>query len=58
MMSLGFFGCHHAKVAAVSHCTVDRLLRELIEFLHRLAVHIDVAGFAKDLDKPGLVNFS
>jgi hypothetical protein len=55
--SLGFFGRHHAKVAAMSHCTVDRLLRELIEFLHGLAVHIEVAGFAKDPDKTGLVNF-
>ena len=44
-------------MAAVPHGPVDRLLRELVELLNRFAVHIDLAGFAKDPDKPGLIDF-
>jgi len=42
----------------VSHGSNDRLLRELIQFLDRLPMNIDFAGFAENFYQTGFVHFA
>ena len=52
---LGFLRRHDAKVAAVAHRAIDRLLREFVELLNRFAVNVDIPGFTDNFDEPGLI---
>lgn len=42
----------------MSHRRVDRLLRELVELLHRFALDVDLAGFPQDAHESRLIDLA
>ena len=44
---------HDRHVAAVAQAVQQRLVGEHVELLHRLALHVLLAGRAEDVDQPG-----
>jgi hypothetical protein len=45
-------------MSAVTHRTIDYVLRELVQFLDSFAMDIDFSGFAEDSSQARLIDFA
>ena len=53
-----FLGCHHAKMAAMVHRLIDRLIGKFIKFLHHITAHVHPVGGAEDVHESGFANLA